>query len=203
VTHAFDRDYWEEHWNGATRGVAAVPAHPALETELTGLTPGAALDAGSGEGAEAVWLAAHGWDVTAVDISASALLRAATRASRGAAPVAFVEADLTTWAPDRQFDLVTTFYAHPSMPQHAFYDRIARWVAPGGTLLIVGHHHGASDNGHGHPDNAVTGPDEIRALLDPAGWILQTAVVRERSVRGHGGVLHDVIVRAARVVEPG
>ena len=199
MTHAFDRDYWENHWNGTADGVTSMPPHPVLDIELAGLTPGTALDAGSGEGAEAVWLAAHGWEVTAVDISRTALTRAATRASSESARVAFIEADLTQWEPDRQFDLVTTFYAHPSIPQLAFYNRIARWVAPGGTLLIVGHHHDEHGHGHEHPDNAVTGPDEIRALLSAAGWRVHTAVVRERKVvtgSGHSVGLQDVIARA-------
>jgi SAM-dependent methyltransferase len=197
----FDKAYWETHWQGAAEAVR-LPAHPALETEIAGLPAGVALDAGSGEGAEALWLAARGWDVTAVDISAEALRAAAERAP-GEADVTWIEADLTTWEPGRSFDLVTTFYAHPTIPQLAFYERIARWVAPGGTLLIVGHDsHGHSHgHGYGHPDNAVTAPDAIRALLDADEWVVQTAEVRERTVgerHGHGMLLRDVVVRALR-----
>lgn len=217
VTDEFDKAYWETHWDRAG-GAASLPAHPALETEIAGLPAGTALDAGSGEGAEAVWLAARGWDVTAVDISAEALRTAAERAPAQAATT-WVEADLTTWEPGRSFDLVTTFYAHPTIAQHAFYERIARWVAPGGTLLIVGHDshdhdshdhdshaddaHGRSDgHGHGHPDNAVTSPETIRARLNPQAWAVQTAEVRERTVgqrHGHGRLLRDVVVRARRL----
>ena len=58
-----------------------------------GLTPGRALNAGCGEGADAIWLAGHGWQVTAVDISAVALARgAAQRAARPAAPQLFFTA---------------------------------------------------------------------------------------------------------------
>ena len=203
MTDEFDKTYWETHWDRAVAGAARLPPHPALEAELADLPPGAALDAGAGEGAEALWLAAHGWEVTAVDISAEAL-RAATERAPAQADVTWVEADLTTWEPDRSFELVTTFYAHPTIPQLAFYERIARWVAPGGTLLIVGHEsHGHSDgHGHGHPDNAVTTPEAIRALLDPQAWVVQTAEVRERAVgerHGHGMLLRDVVVRARRI----
>ena len=197
----FDKGYWEDHWAAAAGN--AVPPHPTLHTELAGLRPGTAVDAGSGEGAEATWLAAHGWTVTAVDISAHAVQRAATRSTRAtlAGSVTWLEADLTRWEPAQQVDLVTTFYAHPAMPQHAFYERIARWVAPGGTLLIVGHHHD-SGHGHGHPENAVTGPEQIQALLDPTQWVVSTAEVRQRTVAIPGGTfraLHDVIARAERL----
>lgn len=208
MSREFDKGYWEAHWAGA-QGAAGPAAHPALVTELAGVLPGTAVDAGSGEGAEATWLAAHGWTVTAVDISANALRRAATGSARtpDVGSVTWVEADLTEWEPDEQLDLVATFYAHPAMPQHAFYERIGEWVAPGGTLLIVGHHHGDGQaHAHEHPENAVTAPEQVRALLDPEQWVIRTAEIRERIVttpRGTSTALRDVIVRAEKVRDPG
>jgi SAM-dependent methyltransferase len=201
MSHEFDKGYWQQHWND-THPAGGMPPHPALDTELSGHGPGTALDAGAGEGAEAAWLASRGWNVTAVDISSEALRRASERFSTVASSVTWVEADLTVWQPPRPFDLVTTFYAHPTIPQLAFYERISRWVAPSGTLLIVGHHHahGHAER-HGHPQSAVTGPELIRELLDPAAWQVETAEVRERSVAtpaGHATTLHDVVFRARR-----
>ena len=155
MEHAFDKDYWESHWqqaNGHAPGGEIVP-NPYLTREVGTLAPGTALDAGCGEGAEAVWLAAEGWQVTAADVSSEALSRAAERATAAGAAlerVQWVEADLSVWEPDKPFDLVTTHYAHPAMPQLAFYERISRWVAPGGTLLIVGHLHTSETPGHRH-----------------------------------------------------
>ncbi|MGH8964426.1 MAG: SAM-dependent methyltransferase, partial [Actinomycetes bacterium] len=115
-----------------------------------------------------------------------------------------------------RFDLVTTHYAHPAMPQLEFYDRTASWVAPGGTLLIVGHlHHdavnGESDghaHGHGH-DHGAGGPPAsasakaatITARLSPAEWEVVTAQESQRTGSGPGGhetTIHDVVVRATR-----
>ena len=147
MTYGFDKDFWERHWlTGTRRGPGSMggnPPNPYLARETSGLTPGTALDAGCGGGAEAIWLASHGWHVTAADISPAALARAAERAAASGTPerLRWVEADLSVWSPDARFDLVMTHYAHPAMPQLEFYDRIAGWVAPGGTLLIVGHLH--------------------------------------------------------------
>jgi SAM-dependent methyltransferase len=220
VTHSFDRAYWQDHWRhegeGGPASMASAPPNPYLAGELTDLTPGTALDAGCGAGAEALWLASRGWQVTAVDIAAEALARAAARVPEGGTPgrVRWVEADLSVWSPDEPLDLVMTHYAHPPMPQLDFYRRIAEWVTPGGTLLIVGHRHtheagtghahGGGD-GHGHegnppPETTVTAA-AVAATLDTGRWHIVTAVERTRTIVGHEGrsiTMDDVVLRAVR-----
>lgn len=140
MTDGFDAEFWERHWRDAGSDQAR-PPHPYLAVETVGLHPTTALEAGCGAGAEALWLAEHGWAVTAVDVSERALSGARERAGRHRAGgrVRWVQADLETWEPDAAFDLVTTHYAHASGEQLDLYARIAGWVAPGGTLLVVGH----------------------------------------------------------------
>lgn len=216
MTHGFDKDYWDEHWQqGGGAAGKEVPANPYLAREIGALTPGTALDAGCGEGAEAIWLAAAGWQVTAADIAASALERAARRAEEhGVADrVRWVEADLSTWEPAAAYDLVTTHYAHPAIPQVAFYDRLAGWVAPGGTLLVVGHlHTGAGEPGHAHqhgqqhvpghedlpPAEASVTAAAVAGRLDAATWEVVTAEECERTLPGRPVPLQDVVVRATR-----
>ncbi len=62
----------ERMWSGQPNG--------ALVAEIAGLIPGRVLDVGCGEGADAVWLASNGWDVTALEVSGVALERAAAHA---------------------------------------------------------------------------------------------------------------------------
>ena len=227
MTHGFDKDYWDQHWD-QRRDQAHEPAvtvgdegtvNPYLSREVADLEPGTALDAGCGTGAEAIWLAQRGWRVSAVDISATALAAAATLAAGlpVAHPVTWLQADLTAWAPAERFDLVITNYAHPAMPQLAFYDRIADWVAPRGTLLIVGHLHQPDASGHGHehghpdghgdqhgsppPAQATVTLAELSARLDPAVWQVHTIEEHLRTRTGPDGravSLRDVVVRATR-----
>jgi len=217
MTQAFDRDYWESHWRqagGHPPGRGMVP-NPYLVREISSLAPGTALDAGCGEGAEAVWLADEGWQVTAADVSTEALSRASERAASACgAPerVRWVEADLSVWEPDGQFDLVTTHYAHPAMPQLAFYQRISGWVAPGGTLLIVGHvqtsetpeHQGGHEpQGHGHnpPEEVSVTAASITVGLEASQWVIGTADEPIRTLTDRAGRtvrLGDVVVRATR-----
>ncbi|SEH03980.1 Methyltransferase domain-containing protein [Nonomuraea solani] len=197
----FDKDYWEQRWQQGSMGDH--PPNPYLARETGGLTPGTALDAGCGGGAEAIWLAARGWHVTAADISAEALARAAghAAASGAAGRLRWVEADLGAWSPDTTFDLVMTHYAHPAMPQLEFYDRIAEWVAPGGTLLIVGHLHTHDATGHHPPAEASATAEGITARLDGTEWEVVTAEEHLRTMPGRPVPLHDVVVRATRLKE--
>jgi SAM-dependent methyltransferase len=208
MTHGFDGDYWEKHWQQAPRrepgAVGTIEPNPYLARETSRLPPGTALDAGCGQGDEAIWLASRGWQVTAADISADALARAADRTAALAAEdglsrdLQWVRADLTAWDPGTQFDLVTTHYAHPSMPQLAFYDRLSGWVAPGGTLLVVGHLH-SPGQGHEPPAETSVTLTQITAGLDPSRWEIVTAEEHVRTLTAPGGQvvpLHDAVVRA-------
>lgn len=205
-------DYWDEVWAGdRAAAMSTGDPNPHLQSQVRDLTPGTAIDAGCGAGAEAVWLAGRGWTVTAADIAPAALEHGRARAAAGgvADRLTWVQADLSTWWPDAQYDLVTTHYADPDIPQLAFYERIA--VAPGGTLLVVGHlqpeRHDHGD-GHEHGDRDQVPPAgasatavAITALLDPTAWDVTTSEESQRTMTGPGGrrkTIHDVVVRATR-----
>lgn len=140
---------------------------------------GTALDAGCGEGGNAIWLAERGWRVTAVDISPTALRRARRHAESRGADVAdridWVEADLTAWEPSRDhFDLVTAHYVHPAGSRQDLLHRLAAAVAPGGTLFVVEHDH-ADEHAPAH-----SSVDQLAASLDPEGWKIEVADPRVR-----------------------
>ncbi|UUZ60755.1 SAM-dependent methyltransferase [Nocardioides sp. B-3] len=201
MTHSFDKDYWDQIWHGdRATAMGTSPANPHLVRQVGDLTPGRAIDAGCGAGAEAIWLAQHGWQVTGADVAAEALETAAERATASgvADRVDWVQADLSVWEPESPYDLVTTHYAHPAMPQLEFYDRIASWVAPGGTLLIVGHLHHGHGHGHDHgpPAEASVTAADITGRLDAEVWEIDTAEESHRSM--NDSQIHDVVVRARR-----
>src|SRR5690606_4525779 len=96
----FTKAYWDEHYDSRAPG-AAHPPNPYLVAAAQHLPPGRALDAGCGEGAETIWLATRGWQVTAVDIAATALHRARRRAETSGLTdgIDWIQADLTEWTP--------------------------------------------------------------------------------------------------------
>ncbi|MFC0033451.1 class I SAM-dependent methyltransferase [Micromonospora chaiyaphumensis] len=200
----FDRAYWEERYHHQHAAHQRTPT-PHLVAEVGDLAPGTALDAGCGEGADAIWLAARGWRVTAVDIADGALRRArehaAAQGDEVAGRIEWVRADLAGWRPaEGHFDLVTSSYVHGAGED--LVARLAAAVAPGGTLLVVGHdptdpHTAAA----GAPATAHVTAEGMAAGLDPARWEAVVAETRSRSVTapdGRRSTLHDAVLRARR-----
>ena len=183
---AVDRESYDELYR-ATPAVWSGHPNRQLVVEAADLTPGTALDAGSGEGGDALWLAERGWRVTAVDFSAVALERAAAVArARGVEErIEWRHEDLDVWTPPRgRFDLVTAHYLHATWSDRpGMFGRLAAAVAPGGTLLVVGHLLG---EGWGHGDHHPHDPgvlytaEDVASLLDPEGWSDVVTETRER-----------------------
>ena len=204
----FDRDYWEDRYGQPGRAWSGRP-NAALVAEVAQLAPGRALDVGSGEGGDALWLASRGWRVTGVDISQNALDKAAALAREqedvDPAHLTWQQADLTEWSPTRaSFDLVTAHFMHlPPTDRERLFPALADGVAPGGTLLIVGHDVDALPGGagkHGDPAMLFT-VGEVVGGLSPDSWRVDVAEVRPRDMTGPDGeVWHvaDVVVRATR-----
>ena len=173
------------------------------------LPPGRALDLAAGEGRNALWLAARGWQVTAVDFSQVALQRARMLATKqlgnDAGRLATLIADVEKWAPQtRSYDLVVVAYLHlPEKKRRPIMRAAAEAVAPGGTLLVVGHDLENLTSGHGGPqDPAVLyRPDDIVADIEPAHLVIVRQETVSRSVtdgQGQPANALDALVMARR-----
>ena len=206
-----DRAWWEERYRSAP-GLWSGRPNDALVEEVADLPPGRALDAGAGEGGDAIWLAGRGWQVTALDLAQPAVERGARAAAeRGLADrVEWRQADLAAEPqPAGVFDLVTSAFLHPPADvREKVMAGLAAAVAPGGTLLVV--NHDPSDLALGiRPDarpQYFASAGELAAMLDPAEWEVQVAERRPRGARGHEdsgshGPVHEVadaVLRARR-----
>ncbi len=73
-------DYWENFYQERERVWSGNP-NVFLVRELEPAPAGTALDLGCAEGADAIWLAERGWQVTGVDVSDTALGRARAHAA--------------------------------------------------------------------------------------------------------------------------
>lgn len=156
--------WWTERYGDAP--IWSGRPNRALVETVGALHPGRVLDLGSGEGGDALWLAEHGWRVTAVDIAPNALERGRVEAERRGLGdrVTWQQADLTTWHTDERYDLVTAAFLHSSIafPRAAVLRAATTAVAPGGHLLVVGHAGSpswASSGEHAHAE-PLAGPEE-------------------------------------------
>lgn len=193
-----DAEFWDDRYRSEDQLFSGAP-NGVLVAEVADLPPGHALDVGCGEGADAMWLAQHGWQVTAVDIAPTALQRAAAAGTTGR--VEWKQADLTgTPPPADAFDLVSVqYFPLPRQPDHAALHGLLNAVAPGGTLLFVGHDLSglAPQPEHGFDPYDYYQPDDIAKLLDP-GWTVLVNETRARSGEPATHHTHDTVLRARR-----
>ncbi len=200
----FWEDFYEEKdtvWSGRP--------NPLLVREVASWTPGTALDLGCGEGGDAIWLARQGWRVTAVDVSDTALRRAAAHAADAGVGerITWQRHNLARSMPEGSFDLVSAQFLHSPVAEEGEREDILRRaadaVAPGGVLLIGSH--------AGWPSWVESPPFEhrfptvgeiVEALrLPPAEWTVEVAEVVEADVvdpDGRPGRREDSVVRVRR-----
>jgi SAM-dependent methyltransferase len=187
-----DATYWDTRYAEST-AVWSGAVNVALREEVRDLTPGTALDLGCGEGGDAIWLAAQGWRVTATDISAVALAKAAEHAARAGVDVDFQCHDLGSSFPAGTFDLVSAQFLYPrgEVPRERILLAAAAAVAPGGILLIEGHQDFGpfAEQHHAHGDIAFPEPDEVIAGLRLAEgeWQVLRAAKHDRLQNGPDG----------------
>lgn len=203
----YDQPFWEQLWSKTLREradkVAQRPPNAHLVAEVSNLHPGRALDAGCGHGADALWLAAHGWQVTALDFSSSALAQGRSIAEAAGVEISerivWIESDLASWTvpPDR-FDLVVCLYVHVAGSVEEMVRKLANGVAVGGTLFMVGHrpidpNTGAATAAAGQVQVSV---ESAIAALDPRRWEFIVAEERPRAIAGTGV---DAVIQAQRL----
>lgn len=171
------------------------------------LVPGRARDVAAGDGRHALWLAGLGWQVEALDFSATAVERgraaAAGLAAAGELPggVTWRVADATTDEPSPGADLVLVAYLHlPPQASAQALSRAAGSLAPGGTFLLVGHDLSNRTDGVGGPQDpaVLTDPTTVADLLTAAGLTVQVAEVAARPVEGAARPALDTVVVATR-----
>ena len=192
-----------EDWNRRYAGVDSLwSAKPNrfLVAEVEALEPGRALDLACGEGQNAVWLASLGWEVTAVDYADVAVAKGIERAARAGVAVDFQVRDLLDYLPEaRAFDIVLILYLHMSSDgRRIVLERAADSVAPGGTLVLIGHDLLNLTEGVGGPSDQdlLFTPDDVVAELP--GLEVERAERLLRDVDGQDRPAIDAFVRARR-----
>ena len=191
---------WDERYRAADLVWGAEPNRWVAQ-ETAGLTPGRALDLACGEGRNAIWLATRGWQVTAVDFSAVGLdkARASEAAAPGQVPVSWLLADVTRYAHPSPVDLALICYLQlPGDERRAAVRAAAAALAPGGVLLVIGHHSRNLTHGFGGPQDAAVlfSAEDVVSDLDGLDLAIDKADTVRRDVAGAPRPALDALVRA-------
>ena len=195
-------EFWDAHYR-ARDGVWLGRANAVLVDVVGSLPPGTALDLGCAEGGDAVWLASRGWRVTAVDVSPTALARAAAHAADAGVEVDLRHHDLARTFPEGTFDLVSAQYLQSPLdfPRAEVLRRAAAAVAPGGLLLVV--EHGSAAPWSWNQDAVFPTPEESLAEigLDPTAWRVEELGAPQREATGPSGqtaTVTDIVIALRR-----
>jgi SAM-dependent methyltransferase len=197
-----DADAWDQRYRERELVWSAEP-NEFVAHEVAGLPPGRALDLAAGEGRNAIWLAARGWEVEAVEFSPVAIDKGRRLTSHAGVEVAWTLADLTDEPDLAPADLVLLIYLHLPQPDaDAALRHAARLLRPDGTLLVVAHARRNLTDGYGGPPDAslLAQPEEVAAVLADTGLGIERAEEVVRSVDTDDGPRHaiDLLVRAHR-----
>ncbi|HEX6074350.1 MAG TPA: class I SAM-dependent methyltransferase [Micromonosporaceae bacterium] len=197
-----DSDAWDARYAAVPDLVWSREPNRFVVEELADLPPGRAIDLAAGEGRNALWLAERGWQVTAVDFSGVAIDRGRRLADEHKLSMAWLVTDLAGYVPPAgEFDLVLIAYLHlPADEMAVVLRRAAAALAPGGTLLLVGHDLANLEHGVGGPQDprVLHTPEAVTAAL-PGLRVERAATVRRPVPTDDGSVdALDTLVRAVR-----
>lgn len=200
------QEYWDAKYADSDKLWSGRP-NPRLVEHASDLSPGSALDVGSGEGADAIWLASRGWQVTGLDLSQVALDRAAGHAEDAGVTdrITWQQGDLLAGDPlPEGLDLVSAQFMHVApVAFDELYRRLGAAVRPGGSLLVVGHHPDDLDTGLRHPEmpDLLFTPERVVAVLGEETWDVQFAGAPTREAADRDGrtvTVTDSVVHAVR-----
>lgn len=196
-THDEAVRFWDGHYSRRAADAPVARVNVRLAEIAGPLRPGAALDLGCGAGGDALWLADQGWQVTAVDIAASAVNLLRQHADRAGKAVNALCVDLAEDFPAGTFDLVSAQYFHTpfTLDRAQVLRTAAKAVNSGGRLVIVDHGSTAPWSWNQDADVRYPTPQEVAAelALDPAEWSIERADSPQRQATGPSGQTAAVI----------
>lgn len=183
-------DFWNKRYSNSEYAYGTAP-NDFLTKVVTRIPRGPVLCLAEGEGRNAVFLAAKGYDVTAVDISSVGLEKAQALAADRGVTLRTVQADLSEFVIEPgAWSGIISIWAHvPPDVRRDLHQRVVEGLAPGGALVLEAY----------TPDQIALGtggPPDARMMMTAAGLRDELRELRIDSVREirrsvHEGVWHN------------
>jgi SAM-dependent methyltransferase len=200
------RPSWSEVWNrrySASDLVWGEGPNQFLAAELEDTEPrGRVLDLACGEGRNAIWLAARGWQVTAVDFSDVAIERGRRLAGQKGVELELICDDVTSYRPSPgAFALVVVLYMQiPPPERRQALSRAYEALEAGGQLWMVGHARSNVTEGVGGPQDpeVLWEPSELAAELGELGFEVSRSELLRRHVEDKGDAI-DALIEAQAI----
>jgi len=151
-----DKNRWDARYKGMRFALGREP-NPFLKKYLRYLPKGRALDVAAGEGRNATFLARHGFDVDAVDISEKGLKKARQLAKEMGVRIRTLQADLDRYPiEESRYDLIANFY----FLRRSLIPRLKRGLRRGGRIIFETYT-------LEHRTLGVEGPKQAKYFLNP------------------------------------
>jgi 2-polyprenyl-3-methyl-5-hydroxy-6-metoxy-1,4-benzoquinol methylase len=151
-----DQKRWDERFKEKEFAFGK-EANPFLKKHIALLPKGKALDIATGEGRNAVFLAQHGFDVDAVDISNMGLKKVRKLAQEVGVKIHTLRVDLDTYKiKEGEYDLITNFY----FLKRSLIPKIKKGLKRGGKVVFETYI-------LEHRSLATGGPKQLKYFLKP------------------------------------
>ncbi len=153
---------WDERYRTGEHGM--IEPSPLLLKAIENLTPGKALDIACGVGRHAIYLAKHGWQVTAVDSSRAGIDILRQRAADADAAMETQVADLEKGdfqIEAETYDLICDFY----YLQRDLFAAMRSGTKPGGAFVAAIHLNDGNPDAKPHNPAFLLEPGELKTLF--------------------------------------
>lgn len=192
---------WDERYSIAEYVYGKDP-NAFLAENVHRLPMGKSLCLAEGEGRNAVFLAEHGHQVTAVDGSAVGLEKARALAAERGVSIETLVSDLSEYViSSESFDSIISIFCHvPRDIRGPLHRRVVEGLKPGGVLILEAYRPAQLKMGTGGPpvEGLMMALADVRLELSGLEFILAQETEREiregRAHTGHGAVV-QVIAR--------
>lgn len=190
---------WNERYN-TDEFIYGTEPNDFLAANIAALPPGRVLSLADGEGRNGVFLAKHGYDVTAVDLSDVGLAKAKRLADQNGVKINTIHADLADFDPGiEQWDGIVSIFAHlPGDIRQRLYGRIGASLKPGGVFLLEAYTPDQIGRGTGGPQSAdlLLNRDKLRSEL--TGMTFRHLAELERDVSE--GMFHTGLASVVQAI---